>query len=99
MNFNLSDEQQMLRDMLESFLRDRFPFEARRAQVRSTATESAIWSAFANELQILGTSLPENVGGLGGGPTEKHDRHGRTRQGAFDRAVAVHHNYGRCTAS
>lgn len=70
MNFNLSDEQQMLRDMLESFLRDRFPFEARRAQVQSTATDSAIWAAFAQELFVLGTSLPENVGGLCGGPTE-----------------------------
>lgn len=69
MNFNFSEEQQMLRDMLTSFLRDRFPFEARRAQVRSTEG-SAIWASFAKELYVLGTSLPENVGGLGGGATE-----------------------------
>jgi alkylation response protein AidB-like acyl-CoA dehydrogenase len=56
--------------MLESFLRDRFPFEARRAQVRSMATDSAIWTAFAQELFVLGTSSPENVGGFGGGPIE-----------------------------
>lgn len=68
MNFEFSEEQTMLRDMLAAFLKDRLPFERRRAAIRSEAGYlPAIWQEFAAELGILGASFPEEVGGFGGG--------------------------------
>lgn len=71
MDFDFSEEQDMLRDMLAAFLRDRYTFEDRRAAVRAGRGRAfALWPSLAGELGILGASLPEGVGGLGGGRTE-----------------------------
>tara|TARA_R110000824_G_scaffold184059_1_gene365099 strand:- start:146 stop:1294 length:1149 start_codon:yes stop_codon:yes gene_type:complete len=71
MNFTFSDEQQMLRASLRRFLEDRYPFELRMAAARSAEGLSlGIWKALTNELGILGAGLPEDQGGLGGGPVE-----------------------------
>lgn len=65
MDFSFSEEQQLLRNSLRSFLADRYSFEARRAAINSEAGWSpAIWKAFAEELGILGLAFPERVGGL-----------------------------------
>jgi len=71
MDFNLSHEQQLLRDGLTKFLSTRYDLEASRAAVKSGAGwQPDIWRAFADELGILGAALPEDVGGIGGGPVE-----------------------------
>jgi alkylation response protein AidB-like acyl-CoA dehydrogenase len=71
MDFSFTEEQSILRDTLASFLRDRYAFEARQAAIRSdSGWRQEIWAAFANELGILGAPLPEDAGGLGGGPVE-----------------------------
>ncbi len=71
MNFNLSDEQQMLRDGLGKFLGARYTLEASRIAAKTGAGwQPEIWRAFASELGILGATLPEAVGGSGGGPVE-----------------------------
>ena len=71
MDFNLSDEQQMLRDGLGKFLGARYTLEGSRAAAKTgDGWQPEIWLAFATELGILGATLPEAVGGSGGGPVE-----------------------------
>jgi alkylation response protein AidB-like acyl-CoA dehydrogenase len=69
-NFELSEEQAMLRDMLRRYLREQYDFETRRARVAAGRGQDApLWRALA-ELGILGVLLPEAAGGMGGGPVE-----------------------------
>lgn len=71
MDFNLSKEQELLRDGLNKFLASRYDLESSRAAAKSGAGwQPDIWSGFANELGILGAALPEEIGGIGGGPVE-----------------------------
>jgi alkylation response protein AidB-like acyl-CoA dehydrogenase len=71
MDFNLSDEQQLLRDGLTRFLATRYDLEKSRSAAKTGAGwQPEIWRAFADELGILGAALPEGVGGIGGGPVE-----------------------------
>jgi alkylation response protein AidB-like acyl-CoA dehydrogenase len=71
MDFNFTEEQSILRSALQSFLQDRYAFEARQKAMDSPeGWRREIWSAFAHELGILGAPLPEDAGGLGGGPVE-----------------------------
>ncbi|RAV14639.1 pimeloyl-CoA dehydrogenase small subunit [Mycolicibacterium sp. GF69] len=71
MDFNLSKEQELLRDGLSKFLASRYDLEASRTAAKSGAGwQPDIWTGFANELGILGAALPEDVGGIGGGPVE-----------------------------
>jgi alkylation response protein AidB-like acyl-CoA dehydrogenase len=71
MDFNFTEEQSMLRDTVASFLQDKYDFETRRKLINSESGWSAdYWSAFANELGILGAPFSEELGGLGGGPIE-----------------------------
>jgi alkylation response protein AidB-like acyl-CoA dehydrogenase len=71
MDFNFTEEQSMLRDTVASFLQDKYDFETRRRLINSESGWSAdYWSAFANELGILGAPFSEDLGGLGGGPIE-----------------------------
>jgi alkylation response protein AidB-like acyl-CoA dehydrogenase len=71
MDFNLSDEQQLLRDGLTRFLATRYDLEKSRSAAKTGAGwQPDIWRAFADELGIVGAALPEGVGGIGGGPVE-----------------------------
>ena len=71
MDFNLSKEQELLRDGLSKFLASRYDLEASRAAAKSGAGwQPDIWRGFATELGILGAALPDDVGGIGGGPIE-----------------------------
>ena len=71
MDFNLSKEQQLLRDGLGKFLATRYDLEKSRAAAKTgTGWQPDIWHAFADELGILGAPLPESAGGMGGGPVE-----------------------------
>lgn len=71
MDFDFTEEQTLLRDSLNGYLGDRYDFETRR---KVSASESGwrpeVWTAFAEELGILGASVPEAQGGLGGGAVE-----------------------------
>ncbi len=70
MTFELTDDQTMLRDMVDRVAAERHDFEARRAAIASDAGWlPGFWRELA-ELGLLGASLPENVGGLGGGSIE-----------------------------
>src|SRR5258705_9105275 len=71
MDFNLSNEQELLRDGLGRFLWTRYDIEKSRAAAKTGAGwQPDIWRGFADELGILGAALPEDVGGIGGGPVE-----------------------------
>ena len=71
MDFNLSNEQELLRDGLAKFLSTRYDLEKSRAAAKTGAGwQPDIWAGFANELGILGAALPEEFGGIGGGPVE-----------------------------
>ena len=71
MDFNLSKEQELLRDGLGKFLSTRYDLEKSRAAAKTgPGWQPDIWRGFADELGILGAALPEDVGGIGGGPVE-----------------------------
>ncbi len=71
MDFNLSTEQELLRDGLGKFLATRYELEKSRTAAKvGLGWQPEIWRGFAEELGILGATLPESAGGIGGGPTE-----------------------------
>jgi len=84
MNFQLSDEQQLLADSLSRLLQDQGSFEQRRA---AAATEAGwnpqLWAQIAG-LGVTALGIPEAFGGLGGGAT---DRLASTQ--AFGRALLL----------
>lgn len=71
MDFTLNDEQELLRNGLSRFLATRYDLEQSRSAAKTGAGwQPDIWRAFADELGILGATLPEGHGGIGGGPVE-----------------------------
>ncbi|MFT6583215.1 MAG: acyl-CoA dehydrogenase family protein [Alphaproteobacteria bacterium] len=68
MDFSLSEEEQLLKDSVERFVREEYTLEQRRKLVASDEGFSREnWSKMA-ELGWLGASFPEAYGGYGGGP-------------------------------
>ena len=71
MDFTLSGEQELLREGLSKFLAARYDLESSRAAAKTgPGWLPDIWRGFAEELGILGATLPESVGGSGGGSAE-----------------------------
>jgi alkylation response protein AidB-like acyl-CoA dehydrogenase len=71
MDFSFNDEQRMLRDSLSSFLADTYDFDARKKAITAEpGWRPEIWRALAQDLGVLGAALPEEMGGLGGGPVD-----------------------------
>ena len=70
MNFDLTDEQRMLAEMLTSFVADRYGFEQRLAAMgEPDGFSRACWQELA-ELGVLGLPFDEADGGLGGAGIE-----------------------------
>jgi alkylation response protein AidB-like acyl-CoA dehydrogenase len=70
MDFNFSEEQQLLADTVQRFVREHYSFEARRAILKSEAGWSReIWQELAG-LGITALNVPEEHGGLGAGPVD-----------------------------
>ena len=70
MNFSFTDEQNLLRESVEKLVAAEYPFEVRRELAESEGGFSrALWGKFA-ELGWLGLGVPEEAGGVGGGPVE-----------------------------
>ena len=66
MNFELSDEQQLLADSLRKYLTNDYSFDARTKFVASpTGYSEKTWAAFA-EMGLLGIPFAEEHGGFGG---------------------------------
>ena len=70
MDFSLTEEQQLLKESVDRFVRENYEFETRR---KTAATSEGFtddnWRHMA-ELGWLAVALPEEFGGIGGGATE-----------------------------
>lgn len=63
MDFTLTKEQELLRDGLAKFLANRYDLATSRASAKTGAGwQPKIWHSFAEELGILGATLPESDG-------------------------------------
>jgi len=70
MDFNFTDEQTMLRDSIAKFVATEYDFDKRKAILASAdGWSKKAWSTFA-ELGLMAAPLPEEYGGLGGGPVD-----------------------------
>ncbi len=70
MDFDLSDEQRLLKESVERLLADRYDFEARQRYARESGGSSpAMWATFA-EQGLLAVPFAEEDGGIGGGALE-----------------------------
>jgi alkylation response protein AidB-like acyl-CoA dehydrogenase len=70
MDFNFSEEQQLLADTVRRFVREHYAFEKRREILKSQDGWSReMWNELAS-LGITAINAPEEHGGLGGGPVE-----------------------------
>ncbi|MFG6564412.1 acyl-CoA dehydrogenase family protein [Sulfitobacter sp. 1A13421] len=66
MNFDLTEERQMLQDSLRRFLRDKYDTETRNRILESeTGYSTQIWEGLA-ELGVIGALFTEEQGGFGG---------------------------------
>ncbi|MGY2488454.1 acyl-CoA dehydrogenase family protein [Cupriavidus sp. CP313] len=67
----MNDTQAMLRDSLSRYLDEQYGAEARsRALAAAVHEPPMLWRGMSRDLGILGASLPETWGGLGGGVSE-----------------------------
>lgn len=70
MDFNLTKEQEQLGDLVQRFVAKEYPFEKRKAILRSSEGFSReVWAGLA-ELGLLGLQVPEDHGGIGAGAVE-----------------------------
>lgn len=70
MDFSLSEEQTLIKDAVEKFVRNDYDFDTRNKIIASEeGFDRKIWQQFG-ELGWLGVSFPEEVGGFGGGAIE-----------------------------
>lgn len=70
MDFNFTEEQDMVRDGLSRLVREQYDWETRRAAIASEkGWRPEIWSQLA-ELGILGMPFSEEDGGFGGGAVD-----------------------------
>jgi pimeloyl-CoA dehydrogenase small subunit len=70
MDFELSEEQQLLKQTCERYFADHYQFESRRRYSHEPRGWSLIcWKQFA-DLGLLGLPFAEDHGGFGGGPVE-----------------------------
>ncbi len=70
MDFNFTEEQEMVRDGLTRMVREQYDWETRRAAIASDAGwRPEVWAQLA-ELGILGMPFSEEDGGFGGGAVD-----------------------------
>jgi alkylation response protein AidB-like acyl-CoA dehydrogenase len=70
MDFNFTEEQQLLADTVQRFVREHYSFEARREILKSEEGWSReVWQSLAG-LGLTALNVPEQHGGLDGGPVD-----------------------------
>src|ERR1700733_10230168 len=70
MDFDLTDEQRLLKDSVERLIADHYAFEQRKKYLAEpTGWSTAVWNQYA-ELGLLGLPFEETLGGFGGGAVE-----------------------------
>src|SRR6201987_3314320 len=84
MDFDLSEEQRLLKESLDRLVADRYAFEQRKSYGQSPEGWSrALWAQYAG-LGLLGLPFAEEYGGSAGGPVET-----MIAMEAFGRALAL----------
>jgi pimeloyl-CoA dehydrogenase small subunit len=84
MDFELSDEQRLLRESVERLMSEHYDFAARQRHAREPGGFSdAMWRRYA-ELGLMALPFAESDGGIGGGPVET-----MIVMEAFGRALAL----------
>ena len=84
MDFDLSEEQRLLKESLDRLIGDRYAFEQRKSYSQNAEGWSReLWAQFA-ELGLLGLPFAEQHGGSAGGPVET-----MIVMEAFGRALAL----------
>src|SRR5262249_60162878 len=70
MDFELTEEQQLLKQTCERYFADHYQFESRKRYAHEPRGWSLIaWKQYA-DLGLLGVPFAEQYGGFGGGPGE-----------------------------
>jgi pimeloyl-CoA dehydrogenase small subunit len=70
MDFDLSDEQRLLKESVDRLILDQYQFQQRKQYMAEpNGFSAAMWSRFA-EQGLLGLPFPETLGGFGGGSLE-----------------------------
>ena len=69
MDFDFSDDQEMLRDTVRKWVEKDYDFERRRAIVKSGGFSREAWRGLA-DLGLTGLAVPEAQGGMGFGPVD-----------------------------
>ena len=70
MDFDLTDEQRLLKDSVERLIADHYAFEQRKKYLAEpTGWSTTVWNQYA-ELGLLGLPFDEKLGGFGGGAVE-----------------------------
>ena len=70
MDFDLSEEQRLLKDSVDRLVADKYDFDKRKAYLKNEHGFSReMWGQFA-ELGLLALPFAEADGGFGGGPVE-----------------------------
>ncbi len=70
MDFDLSDEQRLLKDSVDRMILNRYGFEARKGyRAAPEGWSREIWAQFA-DIGLLGLPFTEAQGGFGGGPVD-----------------------------
>ena len=69
MDFDFSDDQEMLRDSVRKWVEKAYTFDRRREVVRAGGFSKEAWANLA-ELGLTGLTVPEAHGGMGFGPVD-----------------------------
>lgn len=70
MDFDLTEEQSLIKDQLDRLLTDRYGFEERKRYMRAPEGYSPdMWASYA-EMGLMALPFAEEHGGIGGGPIE-----------------------------
>src|SRR5258705_690148 len=84
MDFDLTEEQRLLKESLDRLIGDRYAFEQRKSYGQAPeGWSSELWTQYA-ELGLLGLPFAEQYGGSAGGPVET-----MIAMEAFGRALAL----------
>ena len=70
LDFGETEMARALAEPLGRFLEEHYDFQARQKRLSAGGWNPDLWRALAGELGVLGATLPEAVGGLGGGASE-----------------------------
>lgn len=70
MDFGQTEMERALAEQLTRFIDERYDFQVRQKRALEPQWGPDLWRALAQDLGVLGAALPEEVGGMGGGPAE-----------------------------